>query len=1138
MDPTHPKTPFLPSDDSVPPDISDTQVFNHITQHLFECDEERAQALHQWIKHSGFEHILNVIDYLAVNPEKNIKDLGQYKYGNKTMDLKTFTRHQLKILAHWSREQTSTLQQSDLPRSTWLNLTKANYDHWRINADFTKLRLNQGCISSFCLAKREVLRLNNYISNLRLDDSWHGTTYQFLLHFQHQFHLLDNLGSMFDHIPGHSTRMTFLMKAVEKVPDLRQVKILSGAKTLCYQSYFRLLLDAAYDHDQATQAPKSNRLKHTKQCDFQYDQDFDIKDLSPKEKHRMIKRTNVKTKKSSSLRPKISLPRDLWSKLNDNSRQVIIAYNKSTQNPSSTTACMEQTHTLDIDPEPDPDPGRAWIDDMIQDDSQDHQDNFFDLITRLVPQVVTNIDVNHPTSDLANLVSNIKATSIPNDCLENNNCKQKVEISRHLLSRMSIFSGDNQLTGYNHWYLDPMQDTAPSSRTVENDGNNPHDAFGKYTNRVVCNLNLLLDLPYDHGPDTPSFFTPLLGEYCSKPYLQDQNMAENRYQTVKRTTYVVTVSGHIPLEILNGRPPGITHPLFFLIWDKAPYFTDSYALSHRPYPPSFVTTLGYWWLVFAPPIGDTLSLDTQTLCYSAILHDASRPPSSNLCVDTSSGEESLPNKPNGKQADIVFICCKGEDPSTQIPTIKYDDTIGQTFLVYDPEENGEQRQPYNGEQRQPCLIRCVMDLEQDALKQEDCIKYTFCKSISDIDKIISYRQHMEYVKQDNQAQETEDDVFQFRDVVADQEPSSISNNPDYKRSHCNILVDWETGEMIYEPPSLTENDAYAKKHDLLNELGWKHLKRFVKTSKCLVQAAKQQSRIKQVCRSIKYKFGYQVSMTNEELVVLLDKQHGKRKWHNTTEVELFQASQIQSLTKVKDCVQAQFKRREMINASPEEYHKNKIRIHLVKHDDSRPALLITDEAFTKEPVEAIFLCTTSIHNFHTTTCLGILNDMDIWGAKVGNAHVLEALSGEKILIVARQELKESGHILITHKASKGLRSSGACWRDCFFDIPLDMDLSPTKADPNVWMKKAPGEHSSKGTDKTYQLKNDELITYCLRYPYESVWDTLSVSIGNSRKYGPRSRSYSSGEETFRSMTRKITILTRRIVGSVMILTFN
>ena len=971
------------------------------------------------------------------------------------MDLKTYKRHQLKILAYWSREQTSTLQQSDLPRSTWLNLTKANYDHWRINADFTKLRLNQGCISSFRLAKREVLRLNNYISNLRLDDSWHGTTYQFLLHFQHQFHLLNNLGSMFDHIPGHSTRMTYLMKAVEKVPDLRQVNISSGAKTLCYESYFRLLLDAAYDHDRATRSPKSNRCKHTKQRGFRHDQDFDINNRSPKEMHHRIKRTNMKTKDSSSL-PKISLPRDLWKKFTNNSRQVIIAYNnESTQNASTTTAWKEQTHTLDIDPEPDPDPGSTRIDDMIQHNSQNHQDNL---------------------SDLTHLMSNTKGTSTLNDCLENNNCKQKVQISRRLLSRMSTFSDNNQMTGFIHWHLDPMQDTAPSSRTVENDGN-PNDAFGKYNTRVVCNLNLLLDLPYDHGPDRPSFVTPPHGEYRSKPYLQDQNMAENRYQTVKRTSYVVTILGHIPLEILNGRPPGITHPLFFLIWDKAYSYTDSDAPSHRPYPPSFVTTLGYW-LVFAPPIGDTLSLDTQTLCYSAILHDAPTQPS-NLCVDTSSGEESLPSKPNGKQADIVFICSKGGDPSTQIPTIQHDDTIEQTFLVYDPEENGEQRQPQNGEQRQPSLIRRVVDLEQDALKQEECIKYTFCKSISNFDKIISYRQHMEYIKQDIQARATEDDVSQFRNFVTHRS----SNNPGYKGSRCKILVVWETGE-IYEPLSLMVNDAYAKKHDLLNELGWKHRKHFVKTSKVLAQAAKQQSRIKQDRHSVK-----------------VNKVYG----------------------------QAHFNRGKTIIASPEEYHKNMIRIHLVKRDDSRPALLITDEAFTKEPVEAIFLCTTSIHNFHTTTCLGILNDMDIWGAKVENAHDPEALSGEKILIVARQELKESGHISITHRASKGLKSSGAFRRDCFFDIPIDMDLSPTKADPNVWMKKAPGEHSSKGIDKTYQLKNDD---------YENIQETFSASIGNSRKYGPCSRSYSSEKEPFRSMTRKITILTGQIVGSVRILTFN
>ena len=353
---------------------------------------------------------------------------------------------------------------------------------------------------------------------------------------------------------------------------------------------------------------------------------------------------------------------------------------------------------------------------------------------------------------------------------------------------------------------------------------------------------------------------------------------------------------------------------------------------------------------------------------------------------------------------------------------------------------------------------------------------------------------MEYIKQDIQALATEDDISQFRNVVTHQEPSrSSSNNPGYKGSRCKILVVWETGE-IYEPLSLMVNDPYAKKHDLLNELGWKRLKRFVKTRKGLTKAAKLQSRIKQDRHSVKIN---------------------------------------------KDYGQAHFKRRKMIIASSEEYHKNnKIQVHVVKHDDRRKTLLITEGLFTKDPVEAIFLCATSIHNFHMTACLGTLNDVDTWEADVGNAYDPEALSGEKILIVARQELKEPGHIFITHKDSNGLKSSGTRQHDCLFDIPSDMDLSPSQEDPNVWMKKAPGEDSSEGIGKNYQFKNDELITFCQRCYYASIQETFSASIGNSLKYGPCSRSYSSGEETFRSMTRKITILTRRIVGSVRILTFN
>ena len=66
-----------------------------------------------------------------------------------------------------------------------------------------------------------------------------------------------------------------------------------------------------------------------------------------------------------------------------------------------------------------------------------------------------------------------------------------------------------------------------------------------------------------------------------------------------------------------------------------------------------------------------------------------------------------------------------------------------------------------------------------------------------------------------------------------------------------IMVEWESGEVTYEPLTLISKDdpitcaVYAKKHDLLDTTGWRHLKRYAKTSKRPIRAVKQ-SRIRQV----------------------------------------------------------------------------------------------------------------------------------------------------------------------------------------------------------------------------------------------------------------------------------------------------
>ena len=145
MEATPPKTPFTPPEDKSS-HITNQDLFDHITKGIFGCNDERAQSLQKWMRHHGFEHILHVLDHVATDPEETLKDLMQYKVGKQVNDLQTSTRLQLKLMAYWLLQQRQ-LQHGKLPRATWMNLTRDQYDDWRINTDFTKSGMNQDPVS-------------------------------------------------------------------------------------------------------------------------------------------------------------------------------------------------------------------------------------------------------------------------------------------------------------------------------------------------------------------------------------------------------------------------------------------------------------------------------------------------------------------------------------------------------------------------------------------------------------------------------------------------------------------------------------------------------------------------------------------------------------------------------------------------------------------------------------------------------------------------------------------------------------------------------------------------------------------------------------------------------------------------------
>ncbi|KAL7555621.1 hypothetical protein ACA910_007032 [Epithemia clementina (nom. ined.)] len=196
-------------------------------------------------------------------------------------------------------------------------------------------------------------------------------------------------------------------------------------------------------------------------------------------------------------------------------------------------------------------------------------------------------------------------------------------------------------------------------------------------------------------------------------------------------------------------------------------------------------------------------------------------------------------------------------------------------------------------------------------------------------------------------------------------------------------------------------------------------------------------------------FGYQIPRDYEE-VMELDRKNGNTKWKEAIDLELKQIDDYQTF---KDVGKAEIKTKGQVMNAPEGYKK--IRVHLVfavKHDGRHKARLVADGHLTRNTTEGAYSGVVSLQSLRIVMFLSELNALKLWGADIGNAY-LEAYTEEKIFIVAGPEFGErKGHILIISKALYGLRTSGARWHDRLFDVMRDMGFSPSKNDPDIWMR--------------------------------------------------------------------------------------
>ena len=580
-------------------------------------------------------------------------------------------------------------------------------------------------------------------------------------------------------------------------------------------------------------------------------------------------------------------------------------------------------------------------------------------------------------------------------------------------------------------------------------------------------------------------------DYQSEPYHQHQKKAENCFGLAKRYTNTVmntsgcpaccwllclqyicvvlnylaspTLQGICPVQALEGTTPDISFLLHFSFYEPVYYRIDS-SEPDLNFPSSSNENKGYW-VGFADNQGDSLTWrilteDTQKIIIRSGVRSALRTTTNQHLASPSREGTTLPfpipypqqssnslpldpldaSTPNFEQ----FVKSQsGEDEDNPIPMANIDipNLLGRSFLL-PPEDNGERH------------MAKIIDIDDHGQHLED-IKFKLKISKDQAEEIMSYNQLMDYIQKGTDAEEDPDSLFKFRDIVAHQGPLE-STDPNHKGSKYNVMVEWESGEITYEPLALISKDdpitcaVYAKKHDLLDTTGWKHLKRYAKTSKRLIRAVKQ-FRICQVRASARYQHGFQVPKDYND-AMRLDKENGNTHWQDAMDLEL---TQIHEYKVFRDTGKAKFHNGKVV--TPDGFQK--IRVHFVyavKHDGRFKARLVADGHLTKEPVESIYSGVVSLRSLRMVVFLSQLNNLEIWGADVGNAY-LEAYTDEKLCIMAGPEFKElQGHLLIMVKALYGTRSGGARWHDRLFDILQELKFKPSKADPDVWMRPEPG----------------------------------------------------------------------------------
>ena len=539
----------------------------------------------------------------------------------------------------------------------------------------------------------------------------------------------------------------------------------------------------------------------------------------------------------------------------------------------------------------------------------------------------------------------------------------------------------------------------------------------------------------------------VIGDWHSEPYQQNQNPAERRINTVKRTTntvmdrtgsppntwllclmYVVFLLNAVynktvgcpPLEAATGSPVDIS-PLLCFSWFEPVY----YRYDDSDFPSDTREGRGRF-VGFAENVGHVMTFkiltdDTRKVIARSHVRSALNPNERNLRLDPLNGDdtkdllrkfvrsfnepasgfpsndgESTSNDPSDTPTD-------GESDSST-PVFHPSDLVGRTFLMEERDD---------GQRFRARIVEAIEQYDRDFAANEDVHKFRVSINDDEYEELLSYDQVLQYItSRENDEGEI---IWKFRRITAHEGPLRTTD-PTYNGSKYNVMVEWENGEITAEPLAIIAKDdpatlaQYAYDNDLLDQPGWKQFKKLAKNQKKLLRQVNQ-AKLRSYRTAPRYKYGFEVPRNGDYgHAVQLDTKAGNTKWQDATSLELDQIDSYQAF-------------QDLGKDAPAPTGYKKIRVHLVfdvKHDGRHKARLVADGHLTDTPLESVYSGVVSLRGIRLMLFLAELNKLETWATDIGNAY-LEAKTKEKVYIIAGREFGErQGHTLLIHKALYGL----------------------------------------------------------------------------------------------------------------------